>query len=83
MAAALLDLTSDMAAIAEHHDDGISLHRAGVGLFTDAEWAEHQGIAYLALTVLGFDGMKRLGETLLRPNRAMTYTEMMNSGTQR
>ena len=45
MAAALLDLTSDMAAIAEHHDDGISLHRAGVGLFTDAEWAEHQGIA--------------------------------------
>ena len=44
--------------------------------------AEHQGIAYLALTVLGFDGMKRLSQTLLRPRRAMTYTEM-KSGMQR
>ena len=32
--------------------------------------------------VLGVDGMRRLGETLLRPRRAMTYTEMMNGGRQ-
>ena len=80
MAAAPLDLTSDMAAIAEHHEEGIRLHRAGV--FTDAEWAEHQRITYSALMVLGIDGMNRLGEVLLRPRRAMTYNEMMNSGIQ-
>ena len=44
MAAAPLDLISDMAAIAEHHEEGIRLHRAGV--FTEAEWAEHQRISY-------------------------------------
>ena len=32
--------------------------------------------------VLGIDGMNRLGEVLLRPRRAMTYNEMMNSGIQ-
>ena len=81
MAAAPLDLTSDMAAIAEHHQEGIGLHREGG--FTEEEWSEHQRITYVALLVLGIDGMKRLGETLLLPHRAMTYTEMMNSGTRR
>ena len=81
MAATPLDLTSDMAAIAEHHEEGLRLRRAG--LFTDEEWAEHQRISCVALLVLGIDGMRRLGETLLCPRRAMTYTEMMNSGMQR
>ena len=81
MSALPLDLTSDMAAIAEHHEEGIRLHREGG--FTEEEWSEHQRITYVALLVLGIDGMKRLGETLLLPHRAMTYTEMMNSGTQR
>ena len=81
MSAAPLDLTSDMAAIAEHHLEGIRLHRAGG--FSEEEWSEHQRITYVALLVLGVDGMKRLGETLLRPRRAMTYTERMNSGMQR
>ena len=75
MAALPLDLTSDIAVIAEHHEEGIRLHRAG--WFT-----EHQRITYAALMLLGVDGMRRLGETLLRPRRAMTYTEMMNSGMQ-
>ena len=81
MTALPLDLTSDMEAIAEHHDEGIRLHRAGC--FTEAEWAEHQAIIYTALMLLGIDGMRRLGETLLHPRRAMTYTEMMNRGVQR
>ena len=81
MSAAPLDLTSDMAAIAEHHEEGIRLHREGG--FAEEEWAEHQRITYVGLMVLGIDGMKRLGETLLRPRRAMTYTERMNSGMQR
>ena len=80
MAALPLDLTSDMAAIAEHHEEGIRVHLAGG--FNEEEWTEHQRITYMALMVLGVDGMRRLGETLLRPRRAMTYTEMMNSGIQ-
>ena len=56
-----LDLISDMAAIAEHHGD--RLHRAGV--FTEAEWAEHQRISYVALMVLGMDGMRRLSRMCL------------------
>ena len=80
MAALPLDLTSDMESIAEHHAEGIRLHEQG--LFTDEEWTEHQRITYAAMLVLGIDGMKRLGETLQRPRRAMTYTEMMNSGMQ-
>ena len=63
MAAAPLDLISDMAAIAEHHEEGIRLHRAGV--FTEAEWAEHQRISYVALMVLGMDGMRRLSRMCL------------------
>ena len=81
MAALPLDLTSDMAAIEEHYEEGIRLHREGG--FTEEEWSEHQRITYVAMLVLGIDGMRRLGETLLRPRRAMTYTEMMNSGMQR
>ena len=81
MAALPLDLTSDMAAIAEHHQEGIRLHREGG--FTEEEWSEHQRITYVALIVLGIEGMKRLGETLMRPRRALTYTERMNSGMQR
>ena len=81
MTALPLDLTSDMEAIAEHHAEGIRLQEQG--LFTDEEWTEHQRITYAAMLVLGIDGMKRLGETLLRPRRAMTYTERMNSGMQR
>ena len=80
MAALPLELTSEMAVIAEHHEEGIMLHRAG--WFTEEEWTEHQRITYVALMVLGVDGMGRLGETLLQPRRAMTYTEMMNSGMQ-
>jgi hypothetical protein len=41
--------------------------------FTEEEWSEHQRITYVALMVLGIDGMNRLGEVLLRPLRAMTY----------
>ena len=63
MAAAPLDLTSDMAAIAEHHEEGIRLHRAGV--FTAEEWAEHQRVSYVALMVLGMDGMKQLSRMCL------------------
>ena len=81
MAALPLDLTSDMAAIAEHHQEGIRLHREGG--FTEEEWSEHQRITYVALMVLGIDGMKRLGEMLMCPRRAMTYTERMNSRMQR
>ena len=80
MAALPLDLISDMAAIADHHEEGIRLHRAGG--FTEEEWTEHQRITYVALMVLGIDGMNRLGEVLLRLRRAMTYNEMMNSGIQ-
>ena len=80
MAALPLDLTLDMAAIAEHHAEVIRLREQG--LSTDEEWTDHQRITYAAMLVLGIDGMKRLGETLLRPRRAMTYTEMMNSGMQ-
>ena len=81
MAALPLDLTSDIAAIAKHHQEGMRSHREGG--FTEEEWSEHQRITYVALMVLGIDGMKRLGETLLRQLRAMTYTERMNSGMQR
>ena len=44
MAAAPLDLTSDMAAIAEHHQEGIRLHREGG--FTEEEWRA-PGITYV------------------------------------
>ena len=81
MAALPLELTSDIAAIAEHHLEGIRLHRDGG--FTEEEWSEYERITYVALMVLGIDGMKRLGETLMRPRRAMTYTERINSGMQR
>ena len=80
MAAPPIDLISDMAAIAEHHEEGIRLHLEGG--FTEEEWSEHQRITFVALMVLGIDGMNRLGEVLMRPRRAMTYTEMMNSGIQ-
>ena len=63
MAAAPLDLTSDMALIEQHHEEGLRLHRAGV--FTDAEWAEHQRVSYVALLVLGMDGMKQLSRACL------------------
>ena len=58
MTALPLDLTSDMALIEEHYEEGIRLQRAGI--FTDAEWVEHQRISYVALMVLGCDGMKQL-----------------------
>ena len=58
MAAAPLDLTSDMASIEQHHSEGIRLWRAGG--FTEAEWSEHQRITYVALMVLGLDGMRRM-----------------------
>ena len=63
MTAAPLDLTSDMALIEQHYEEGLRLHRAGV--FTDAEWAEHQRISYVALMVLGIDGMQRLARACL------------------
>ena len=58
MTALPLDLTSDMALIEEHYEEGIRLQRAGI--FTDAEWVEHQRISYVALMVLGCDGMQRM-----------------------
>ena len=58
--AAAPGLTSDMAAIAEHHQEGIRLHRR---VASRRGRAEHQRITYVALMVLGVDGMKRLGET--------------------
>ena len=70
MAAAPLDLTSDMAAIAEHHQEGIKLHRAGAS--TEEEWNEHQRITYVALLVLGIDGMQRLARACLLEDAAST-----------
>ena len=58
MTALPLDLTSDMALIEEHYEEGIRLQRAGI--FTDAEWVEHQRVSYVALMVLGCDGMQRM-----------------------
>ncbi len=58
MTALPLDLTSDMALIEEHYEEGLRLQRAGI--FTDAEWVEHQRISYVALMVLGCDGMQRM-----------------------
>lgn len=59
MNAAPLDLTSDMSTIAEHHQEGTGcMHRAGG--FTDEEWSEHQRTTYVALMVLGIDGMQQL-----------------------
>lgn len=72
MAAAPLDLTSDMAAIAEHHQEGIRLHREGG--FTEEEWSEHQRITYVALMVLGIDGMQRLARACLLKGAAFTST---------
>ena len=75
-----VDLTSDVGAIAEHHQEGLRLRAAGA--FTDAEWGEHQAITMAALILLSVDGMQRLGEMLLHPRRSITYTEIMNSGMQ-
>ena len=58
MTALPLDLTSDMALIEEHYEEGIRLQRAGI--FTDGEWVEHQRVSYVALMVLGCDGMQRM-----------------------
>ena len=58
-----MDLTSDMALIEEHYEEGIRLQRAGG--FTEAEWSEHQAITYAALILLGVDGMKRMGRRCL------------------
>ncbi|WP_156783068.1 hypothetical protein [Synechococcus sp. CC9605] len=54
MAALPLDLTSDMGAIAEHHQEGIRLHREGG--FTEEEWSEHQRITYVAFMGWGLMG---------------------------
>ena len=58
-----MDLTSDMALIEEHYEEGIRLHRAGG--FTAAECGEHQAITYAALILLGCDGMTRMGKRCL------------------
>ena len=63
MTALPLDLTSDMALIEENYEEGIRLQRAGI--FTDAEWVEHQRISYVALILLGCDGMGRMGRRCL------------------
>ena len=73
MAAPPIDLISDMAAIAEHHEEGIRQHLAG--WFTKEERAEHQRITYVALMVLGVDRMSRLVPKFLRPRRAMPTNE--------
>ncbi|WP_136987711.1 hypothetical protein [Synechococcus sp. UW69] len=59
MSAAPTDLTSDMAAIAEHHEEGIRLHREGG--FTEEEWSEHQRITYTALMVLVLNAKAHAG----------------------
>ena len=51
-------LTSDVGAIAEHHEEGLRLRAAGA--FTDTEWGEHQAITMAALILLSVDGMQRL-----------------------
>lgn len=53
-----MDLTSDVGAIAEHHEEGLRLRAAGA--FTDTEWGEHQAITMAALILLSVDGMQRL-----------------------
>ena len=63
MAAAPLDLTSDMEAIEQHHAEGIELWADGA--FTEDEWSQHQAISYTALMVLGIDGMQRLARACL------------------
>ena len=54
-----MDLSADMALIEEHYEEGLRLQRAGI--FTDAEWVEHQRVSYAALILLGCDGMGRMG----------------------
>ena len=81
MAATPADLTSGMQAIEAHWQQGQRLH--GAGELIDEEWSQHQAISYTGLIVLGLEGMKRLGETLLHPHRARTYTEMMNNRVQK
>ena len=80
MTATPADLTSGMQAIEAHWQQGQRLH--GAGELIDEEWSQHQAISYTGLIVLGLEGMKRLGETLLRPRRGMTYTKIMNNGVQ-
>ena len=57
-----------MAAIAEHHEEGIRLHREGG--FTDEGWAEHKRISYVALMALNMDGMKQLSRMCLLEDAA-------------
>lgn len=68
MAAASVDLTRDMAAIEEHHEEGLRLQRAG--LFSDEEWCEHQRIIYASMVALGVDGMQRLARACLAEGAA-------------
>ena len=58
-----VDLTSDVGAIAEHHEEGLRLRAAGA--FSDAEWGEHQAITMAALILLSIDGMQRAGRRCL------------------
>ena len=80
MAAAPLDLTSDMAAIAEHHQEGIRLHREGG--FTEEEWSEHQRITYVALMVLGVDGMQRVARACLLEGAAEPVDYSVNRSSR-
>lgn len=58
MTAAPHDLTSDMAVIEEHWQEGEWLRVTGQ--FSEAEWSQHQAISYAAMVVLGIDGIQQL-----------------------
>ena len=60
MTASPQDVTSDMALIEKHWQEGLKLQRDGA--FTLEEWSQHQAISYAAMVVLGVDGMQRLGK---------------------
>ena len=59
MTAAPVDLVSEMQAIDDHWHEGRWLY--ATGQFTEDERSEHEAITMSALTVLGIDGMRRLG----------------------
>ena len=69
MTASPQDVTSDMALIEKHWQEGLKLQSDGA--FTLEEWSRHQAISYSGLLVLGVDGMQRLCRELTAGNRSM------------
>jgi len=69
MTASPQDVTSDMALIEKHWQEGLKLQHDGA--FTLEEWSLHQAISYAGLLVLGVDGIQRLCRELTAGNRSM------------